>query len=118
MKVPYWNIPTIGMRRAAVHRRHSHITPLARRQTTCSSWTIAIHARQSHCDYTHTIERKHGAFIKQATPERVSVTPWPITAPRRSLRPVTQAHILDFLAIAVKKQRSTSSFSSGGARVR
>ena len=49
------HVPTISMRRAGVHRRHSHITSLARSRTTCFPWTLAIHTRQSRCDYPHIL---------------------------------------------------------------
>ena len=49
------HVPTINMRRAAVHRHHSHITSSARGRTTCSTWTLVIHTRQSRCDYPHIL---------------------------------------------------------------
>ena len=87
------------MRRAAVHRRHSHTTSLARSRTTRSTWTLATHARQSRCDDPHKLMRERGISIEQATTARVSVSPPRHHCPRLRLLLVTRAHLLSHIRL-------------------
>ena len=91
------------MQRAAVHRRHSHITSLARSRTTRSTWTLATHARQSRCDYPHILLRERGISIEQATTVRVSVSPPGHHCPRLRLRLLTRAHLLSHIRLPLHR---------------
>ena len=95
MKVLYRPYPpSVGMRRAAIHRRISHVTSLARRRTLCS-WTLATHARQSRCDYPHILLRGSMRSSSSKSHPRGFLFHTPaIIVPRRRLPPLARAHLL------------------------
>ena len=75
----------------SILRHHRHITSLARRRTTCSTWTFAIHTRQS---YPRTLLRGIlGSRSSKPRPRR-ALSHIPATIVRQShLRPVSEAHL-------------------------
>ena len=59
----------------AAHQHH--ITSLARKQTTCSTWTPIIQEQQSRCRYPRIPQNasERGMPIRRTTPERSSASP-------------------------------------------